>query len=97
MTRDHEPCEGATYHAPLPLWTERHHIYPMYLCRLAGVPLRTELVPLCGTEHENIHHAIHHLLADGTQGGHRFPARTQIYIDAFWEWWQVALTTEAIS
>ena len=92
MTRDHEECEGALTHSPLPLWTERHHIFPMYLCRAAGLLERPEVVPLCGTEHENVHHAIHHLLADGTQGGHRFAVRTQSYVDQFWAWWQEALS-----
>ena len=91
MSRDSESCLGATYHSPVPLWTARHHIYPTYLCSLLSVAKRNELVPLCDTEHVNVHHALHHLISGGTQGGHSFSSRTQGYIDLAWGWWQAVL------
>jgi hypothetical protein len=80
MTRDAELCEGATYHSPLPLFTERHHVYPMYLAALLGVPANATVVPLCGTEHENVHHALRHLINTG-ENPHRFADRTRGYVD----------------
>ena len=91
MTRDSEPCEGATYHAPQPLFTQRHHVRPKYLAALLGVPIDPTVVPLCATEHDNVHHALHHLINEGQQGGHRFADRTQGYIEAAWQWWGAAL------
>lgn len=91
MSRDLEACLGATYHSPLPLETERHHIFPMFMSELLGIPIVRELVPLCPTEHVNVHHAIEHLLLDGTPGGHRFADRTQTYIDRCWTWWTLTL------
>lgn len=88
MTADLELCIGAAEHRPMVLWTERHHVYPMYLCRLAGVPIRQRVEPLCGTCHENVHHAIHHLLADGTVGGHHLSAGSRALVYDWWAWWQ---------
>lgn len=91
MTRDSEECQGASYHSPLPLWTDRHHVIPKYLSALLGQPIDPRTVSLCATEHVNIHHAIVHLINEGSQGEHRFSARTQSYIDAAWTWWQGAV------
>ncbi len=91
MTRDSETCEGATYHSPRVVSTERHHVYPMYLAALLGQPVNPLMVPLCATEHDNVHHALHHLISEGQQGGHRFADRTQGYIEVAWAWWQAAL------
>ncbi len=93
MSRDTELCEGATYHSPVPLWTERHHIYPKYLSGLLGVPVIEKLVPLCGTEHENVHHALRHLINTG-ENPHRFAAQTQGYVEAAWVWWQAELLAQ---
>ncbi len=90
MSRDIELCAGSTYHSPQPLWTERHHVFPMYLSALLGLPVVTILVPLCATEHENVHHALRHLINTGTNP-HRFADRTQGCVDAAWEWWQAAI------
>ena len=90
MTYDPELCQGAAYHSPRPITTERHHVYPKYLADLLGLPVIPVLVPLCGTEHENVHHALRHLINTG-ENPHRFADRTQGYVDAAWTWWQVAL------
>ncbi len=90
MSRDAELCQGATYHSPQPLWTERHHVIPMYLSALLGLPVVTIVVPLCETEHGNVHHALHHLINTG-ENPHRFADRTQGYVDDAWYWWQAAI------
>ena len=81
---------GSTFHSPLPLWTERHHIRPMYLSALLGQPVHPTRVPLCGTEHSNVHHALEHLINEGVNP-HRFAERTQGYVDEAWSWWVAAL------
>jgi len=63
----------------------------MYLSALLGQSVIPMVVPLCGTEHDNVHHALHHLINEGQQGGHRFAGRTQGYIEVAWQWWQGAL------
>ncbi len=90
MSRDIELCAGSTYHSPLPILTERHHLMPKYLAALLGLPIDPTVVPLCGTEHENVHHALHHLINTG-ENPHRFADRTQSYVDVAWEWWQAAI------
>ncbi len=90
MSRDFEPCWGASYHSPQPLWTERHHIFPMYLSALLGLPVRPIVVALCATEHENLHHALRHLINTGNNP-HRFAERTQDYVDDAWYWWQASI------
>lgn len=94
MSRDSEPCMGAAYHSPTPLWTARHHIFPSYLCALLSVAKRNETVALCDTEHVNVHHVLDHLISEGAQGGHRLPPRTQTYIDRAWTWWQAVLLSQ---
>jgi len=91
MTWDPEACVGAADHSPRAIATERHHIFPKYLCALAGLAIRHELAPLCGTCHENVHHAIHHLLATGTVGGHLLAPGSRQLVYAWWAWWQGVL------
>ncbi len=93
MTRDAERCIGAESHSPADLWTERHHIFPAFLCDMAGIPRRHEIVPLCGSCHNNVHHAIAHLLASGTVGGHVLPFGSRILVYRWWAWWQEVLST----
>lgn len=90
MTRDTEVCTGAGSHAPLPLWTERHHIFPTYLCDLLGVEERDEVLPLCGNCHERVHHAIRHLVNTG-ENPHRLSVRETSLVQAAWSWWQQTL------
>ncbi len=93
MTRDTELCAGATYHSPQPLWTERHHVYPMYLSALLGLPVIPIVVPFCETEHGNVHHALRHLINTGTNP-HRFAESTESYVEAAWTWWQAAILAQ---
>lgn len=87
MSTDLELCVGALYHSPKPTLTQRHHIRPMYLAALLGVPIDPTVVPLCATEHDNVHHALRHLINTG-DNPHRFADRTQGYVDMAWLWWQ---------
>lgn len=91
MSRDPELCMGSTFHSPRAMTTERHHIYPKFLSALLGQPINPLVVPLCGTEHSNVHHALEHLINEG-DNPHRFAERTQGYVDAAWSWWQAAVT-----
>lgn len=90
MTRDTEECEGAAHHAPIPLWTQRHHIYPTYLCALLELPKRHEVVPLCGNCHERVHHALRHLINTGANP-HRLSSSEMALVMVAWEWWQWGL------
>lgn len=90
MSLDHELCVGASYHSPHPQWTERHHIYPMYLCGLLGVPDIHVLRPLCGNCHGRVHHALTHLINEGVQV-HRLSEGEQVLVNLAWSWWQGAL------
>jgi len=62
----------------------------MYLSAALGQPVNPTVVPLCGTEHENVHHGLHHLINTG-DNPHRFADRTQSYVDVAWAWWQASL------
>lgn len=93
MSRDIEPCAGAYYHSPQPLWTERHHVHPKYLSALLGLPVDPILIPLCETEHGNVHHALTHLINTGTNP-HRFAEATQDCVDDAWSWWQEKLLAQ---
>lgn len=90
MSTDPESCRGATYHAPLVLWTDRHHVIPKYLCALLGVPVVDEVVPLCASCHERVHHALTHLINTGLNP-HRLSANEATYVARAWDWWQRAL------
>ncbi len=95
MSTDPEVCQGAMYHSPLPLWTARHHIFPIFLCALLGVAKRNETVSLCDSEHVNVHHALTHLINEGTNP-HRFAFRTQGYVDRAWDWWVAVLLSQGV-
>ena len=86
MSVDHEACTGARYHAPAPLWTERHHVFPMYLSRLLGVPVRRELAALCSNCHTRVHHALEHLISEG-ESPHRLSEGEAVFVAAAWAWW----------
>ena len=87
MSVDFESCTGAAYHSPLPLWTERHHVYPMYLSALLGVPDVHLLRPLCANCHTRVHHVLAHLINSGEQG-HRLSDGEQLLVNLAWSWWQ---------
>lgn len=90
MSADRELCAGAGYHAPAPLWTERHHVFPKYLCGLLGVTIIDALVPLCSNCHGRVHHALTHLINTGTNP-HRLSAAEANLVEHAWLWWQVSL------
>ncbi|MDP9143875.1 MAG: hypothetical protein M3N43_04120 [Actinomycetota bacterium] len=90
MSTDTEHCTGAAYHAPLPLWTERHHVYPKYLCALVGVAVIPLVRPLCDNCHSRVHHAIAHLINTGVPG-HRLSDSEMLLVNLAWSWWQGAL------
>lgn len=87
MSTDHESCTGAAYHSPLPLWTERHHVYAQYLCALLGVPAIPLVRPLCSNCHTRIHHVLTHLINTG-EPGHRLSDGEQLLVNLAWAWWQ---------
>lgn len=86
MSIDHEPCTGALYHAPLPLWTERHHVIPKYLCALLNKPVIHMLAPLCSNCHVRVHHALTHLINTG-ENPHRLSPREMTLVVIAWMWW----------
>lgn len=86
LSLDHELCTGATYHAPLPHATQRHHIRPKYLSALLGVPIVHEVTPLCGNCHGRVHHALTHLINEGLQV-HRLSDGEQLLVNLAWGWW----------
>lgn len=87
MTIDLELCTGSS-HAARPLVTDRHHVYPKYLCGLLGLPQRLERTPLCGACHDAVHHLLDHLVSDGETPGHRRGAGYWRWVDEAWSWWQ---------
>lgn len=78
------------YHAPIPIWTQRHHVFPKYLCALLGVPVRALVVPLCATCHGRVHHALVHLINSGANP-HRLSAGEAGLVVQAWAWWQSTL------
>ena len=92
MTYDPQPCAASDHHRPLPVETDRHHIYPKYLCGLLGVPIIHTTVPLCGACHQAVHHVLEHLISDGEAPGHRWTT-TAVgpWIAMAWHWWQSEL------
>lgn len=90
MSVDAEQCQGAAYHSPQPGWTERHHVYPMYLTGLLGMATIPSLWPLCGNCHGRVHHALRHLINEGLQV-HRLSEREQALVTRAWNWWQSAV------
>lgn len=82
-------CVGALEHRPAYAETDRHHVYPKYLCGLLGVPIIGLTVPLCSGCHDLVHHTLHHLINTGARGGHRLPAGAAELVERAWRWWQV--------
>ncbi len=90
MTRTTRVCaSGMADHTPMYAEVDAHHIFPLYLSRLIGVPERAERADLCSGCHDLIHHAIHHLINEGTMGRHRLAPGLQVLADRAWRWWQV--------
>lgn len=90
MSKDWELCSGASYHAPDPQWSQRHHTFPKFLCSLLDVPIRPDLVPLCGNCHGRVHHALTHLINEGIQV-HRLSDGEQGLVNLAWDWWKATL------
>lgn len=90
MTADWEMCAGAANHAPAPLWTERHHVFPKFLSALLGIPVVPNLVPLCGNCHGRVHHALAHLINSGAVA-HRLSPSEALLVSRAWDWWQESL------
>jgi hypothetical protein len=84
-------CEGGLTHCPEPAEVDRHHIHPVYLCAAAGIPADKQTIVLCSGHHDLAHHVLHHLINDGTHGGHRLSAGLHASIERTWLWWQNAL------
>jgi hypothetical protein len=84
-------CEGVRSHTPEPAEVDRHHTYPTYLCSALGIPKRRETVLLCSGCHDLVHHILHHLISEGSLGGHHPSAPLSVHIFAAWRWWQEQL------
>jgi len=91
MTRTSKVCVGARYHSPIYYEIDNHHLFPKFLCALLGVPERRETVPLCATDHDNVHHALTALINTGTVGGHRLAPGSRLLVEAAWVWWRTTL------
>lgn len=96
MSIDPENCIGAASHSPRPIETERHHIFPKYLCALLEVPERPEIVPLCGTCHSNVHHVLTTLINTGTLEGHRLSESSREIVNLAWGWWREMLEADDV-
>jgi hypothetical protein len=96
MSVDLEKCVGSRTHRPAVITTDRHHVYPKYLCALLELKEIGALVPLCKTEHDNIHHVIDHLINEGEAGGHVLSLGATILVNACWDWYQEVLLREKI-
>ena len=59
----------------------------MYLSALLGVPIVHLVRPLCGNCHTRVHHALTHLINEGTQP-HRLSDGEQQLVALAWSWWQ---------
>ncbi len=50
------PCELHTYHSPVVVRTQGHHVFPVYLQMRLWQELRLqELLWICGTGHDSLH------------------------------------------
>lgn len=87
MTRTSYACEGAHSHRPAYLEVDRHHIYPMFLADLLGVPERKERVFLCSGCHDIVHHLIKHLINEGDIGDHHTSPRLHELARTAHGWW----------
>lgn len=64
MAYAERPCVCVGDHRPLPETVELHHLHPQFdQRRLWGEVRDKELVPLCGTAHNNVHVYLSWLLA----------------------------------
>ncbi len=90
-------CRAVAFHTPEPAETDRHHLYPLYMSRLLGVPERKETVNICSGCHDLVHHVLHHLINGGTVGGHRLSVPLRQMVDAAWGWWQETLLDTPVS
>ena len=93
MTTDGEACVGCATHRPAPITTDRHHVYPKYLCELLGMDDIPEVVPLCKTEHDNVHHVIEHFINEGTSGGHVLSWGANVLVALCVGWYQLHIMT----
>ena len=91
MTTTTRVCVGAAEHRPVYAEVDRHHVFPLYLCSLLGVPARRETVDLCSGCHDLVHHVLRHRINSGTAGGHRLPAGARDVVERAWRWWQEVL------
>lgn len=57
---------------------------------LLGIPIVHEVAPLCGNCHFRVHHALTHLINEGSQV-HRLSDGEQLLVYLAWDWWQGAL------
>lgn len=62
---DQKPCEIRSNHGFPILVTQGHHRRPVFLQnRIYGKIVDTELMWLCGSDHDNVHAWLYHLLAE---------------------------------
>lgn len=54
-----EPCAVHENHDPIPYDTELHHVWPK---GMGGPDVPENLVPVCGTGHNNIHAILRYLV-----------------------------------
>lgn len=95
MSRTTRVCVGSLYHSPVYSETDSHHTFPLYMSALLGVPERKEMVILCATHHDEIHHVLRHLVNEGHPGGHRLAAGLHRLAMEAWTWWQDSVTGAA--
>lgn len=89
MTRTTRRCaSGIVDHTPQYAEVDRHHVYPLYLSDLLGVPDRIERVDLCSGCHDLAHHVLHHLISGGEWGGHRLSSGLKAVVSEAWAWYQ---------
>jgi hypothetical protein len=93
LTERPSTCFVVVVHRPTRFLPERHHVFPLFLCELAGVDEIDETVLLCPNCHDYLHHLLAHLLDDGTFGPHkRVPAELKYLLRRVWVWWSDLLT-----
>jgi hypothetical protein len=61
-----KPCELHTFHSPVTVYNEQHHVFPEYLQkRVWGKTLDQTKVSICATGHNTVHGAITNYLDKG--------------------------------
>lgn len=94
MTRTAHACaSGMADHTPQFAEVDRHHIHPLYLSGLLDVPDRPERAYLCSGCHDLVHHVIHHLVNEGSWGGHRLAPGLRALAQSAWAWWTTEMAT----